>query len=131
MTVNEPKKLRIIVADDDLEMRNYYARILPVLGHDPISFESNAFDLENHASEYKPDLVITDVCMPSLSGLEVVTKIGDKIPCIVVSALDRPDDWNPPNTIQLVAYLVKPVAMDDLEKAIDAAVAMISAVNEQ
>lgn len=127
--MNETKRLRIIVADDDIEMRNYYARIIPVLGHDAVSFESNGFDLEHHAFEYQPDLVITDVSMPSLSGLEVVSKIGDKIPCIIVSALDRPDDWNPPKSVQLVAYLVKPVAMEDLEQALDEAVAMITAEN--
>lgn len=115
------EQLRIIVADDDAEMLGYYSRILPAMGHRAIALESNGYDLAKRVREQSPDLIITDVKMPVLNGLDAVRFIGNGIPCIVISAVDRPVDWNPPSDTRLIAYLVKPVAREQIEHAIGAA----------
>ncbi len=115
------KGLRIVAADDDEEMRGYYSRILPALGHAALAVESNGRDLFQRAREHHPDLVITDYKMPDMTGREAVEQLDSGIPYIVVSAFDRPEDWTPEHSQTLIAYLVKPVARQDIESAIDEA----------
>jgi CheY-like chemotaxis protein len=117
--------LRVIVADDDEDMRRYYARILPQMGHEVASFESNGLDLVTHALERLPHLVITDVKMPGMDGLRAVERIGEFVPCIVVSAVDRPKGWPPHSSIKFVDYLVKPIVASDLRNSIAKACALI------
>ncbi|OYV81622.1 MAG: response regulator, partial [Planctomycetia bacterium 21-64-5] len=55
--MNEP--LRISVADDEADMRDWFERMLPTLGHQVVSVAENGVELVEHCRALKPDLVIT------------------------------------------------------------------------
>jgi CheY-like chemotaxis protein len=78
-------------------------------------------------TEGKPDVVLLDVMMPDLSGLEVLRLMrGDprleRIPVIVVSARSTPYDIRSALEAGATGFLTKPVAYLDLKKALETAI---------
>ena len=77
-------KLRISIADDEPDMRDYLARILPRLGYEVGSAAENGQQLVADFQRLSPDLVITDVRMPKLDGLSAVQEIRRDRPVPVI-----------------------------------------------
>lgn len=115
-----PERLRIAVADDELDMREFYEQILPRMGYDVVSVAHNGRDLVEKCRESHPDLVITDIRMPELDGLAALHEICAEapVPAIVVSAYHDDDFLNRARQEAVLAYLVKPIKATDLEPAI-------------
>jgi response regulator NasT len=113
------RKLKILVADDEPNMREYLRELLPRLGHEVVVAESGRQLLELSLSA-EPDLVITDIRMGDLDGLEAAAQINQQrpVPVILVSAYHDPDLRSWAVQEHLMAYLVKPVKQADLETAI-------------
>ena len=113
------KSLRISIADDELDMRDYLARMLPRLGHEVVSAAENGRQLVTDFLRFSPDLVITDVRMPELDGFSAIQEIrrGRPVPVIVISA-----DQNATLTSLMQAgpthFLTKPINLHSLEDAI-------------
>jgi len=114
------KPLRICVADDEPDMREYLSKILPRLGHEVIAAARNGRELLERAVQEKPDLVITDIRMPEMDGIEAATKIYEQfpVPVILVSAYHDPELIERAERDHILAYLVKPIKQADLETAI-------------
>jgi response regulator NasT len=72
----------------------------------------------------RPDLVITDIKMPDLDGIDAAAEIcrDGPIPFILVSAYHHPKLFDRAGADQILAYLVKPTKQADLEAAIAIAV---------
>jgi response regulator NasT len=114
------EKLRIAIADDELDMRDYYSRILPRLGHQVVVVSATGADLVEQCRKAHPDLVITDIRMPDLDGLEATARLCEEqpVPIILVSAHPDPDLIRRPEAEHIMGYLVKPIRQADLERAI-------------
>jgi response regulator NasT len=114
------ESLRIVVADDEPEMREYLESTLSLLGHRVVAAVGNGRELVERCQATKPDLVITDIKMPDIDGLEAAHQIGDMlaIPCIVVSAHHDQEFIDRALDNQVMAYLVKPIRQAGLETAI-------------
>ncbi len=114
------KSLRITVADDEPEMREYFESTLAVLGHQVVAAATSGRELIELCQATKPDLVITDIKMPDMDGLDAAHEIGSgmSIPCIIVSAHHDPEFIARAQDNQVLAYLVKPIKQADLETAI-------------
>jgi response regulator NasT len=114
------KPLRIAVADDELDMREYLQRFLPRLGHEVVAAVDNGRRLVEVCHDLAPDLVITDIKMPELDGIEAATSIfrHRPTPVILVSAFHDPELIARAEQDHVMAYLVKPVKLADLETAI-------------
>ncbi len=112
--------LRIAVADDELDVRDYYQRILPRLGHQVVAVARTGRELVAQCRALRPDLVITDIKMPDLDGIDAAEAIsqGEPIPVILVSAYHRPQLFERARGDHILAYLVKPTKQADLEAAI-------------
>jgi AmiR/NasT family two-component response regulator len=112
--------LRIAVADDELDVRDYYQRILPRLGHQVVAVAQTGRELVAQCRALRPDLVITDIKMPDMDGIDAAEAIsqGEPIPVILVSAYHRPQLFERAKGDHILAYLVKPTKQADLEAAI-------------
>jgi response regulator NasT len=112
--------LRIAVADDELDVRDYYQRILPRLGHQVVAVARTGRELVEQCRALLPDLVITDIKMPDMDGIDAAEAIsqGKPIPVILVSAYHRPQLFERAKGDHILAYLVKPTKQADLEAAI-------------
>ena len=113
------KSLRISIADDEPDMRDFLARILPRLGHEVVSAAENGRQLVADCQRLAPDLVITDVRMPGIDGLAAIAEIRSArpVPVIVISAQTNPallmDFLDGPTR-----FLTKPISGHTLQEAI-------------
>jgi AmiR/NasT family two-component response regulator len=116
--------LRIAIADDEPDMREYFQQVLPRLGHTVVGAARDGRELVELCRATEPDLVITDIKMPEVDGIEAAVQIyQDKpMPVILVSAHQNPNLAERADTDHVMAYLVKPIKQADLAPSI--AVAM-------
>lgn len=70
-----PDKEKILVVDDEPSIRKYLQTLLEVDGYEVEAVSSGQEALERLGSEAKPDLVILDVLMPELNGLDTLRQI--------------------------------------------------------
>jgi two-component system, response regulator PdtaR len=114
------RSLKIAVADDELDMRDYFQQILPVLGHQVIAVAKDGRELVELCRTARPDLVITDIKMPDMDGIDAASQIyrNGPVPVILVSAYHDPEFIRRAEADHILAYLVKPIKQADLEPAI-------------
>lgn len=113
--------LRIAVADDEPDVRDYFRRMLPRLGHEVVAAAANGRELVEMCREHKPDLVIADVRMPEMDGDTAVQQICQMlpIPFILISAYSKTTGMIEGFGSARWTYLTKPVKRDDLVSAIE------------
>ena len=119
-----PLPLRIVTADDEPRMRSYMCQSLEHLGHQVVASASSGRELIEKCRNHQPDLIISDIKMPDMDGIEAAAQIyrSDTIPVILVSAFHDVELIERASRNHILAYLVKPVKDTDLAPAI--AVAM-------
>jgi len=112
--------LRIVVADDEADMRDYFRKMLPHLGHRLVAVAENGRDLVQLCKEQRPDLVITDIKMPDMDGIDAATEIYKSmaLPVILVSAYHDAALIARAEADHIMGYLVKPIKQADLEPVI-------------
>jgi len=112
--------LRIAIADDEPDMRRFLYRVLTHEGHNVIVVAETGSQLIRECHANRPDLVITDIGMPGLDGLEAIHEICsvEAIPAIIVSGTSTIDILTRASREPVFAFLVKPIKMDDLRPAI-------------
>ena len=112
--------LRIVVADDESDLRDYFRKMLPHLGHRLVAVAENGRDLVQLCKEQRPDLVITDIKMPDMDGIEAATEIYKSmaLPVILVSAYHDAALIARAEADHIMGYLVKPIKQADLEPVI-------------
>ncbi len=118
------RSLRIVIADDEPDMQEYFRETLPLLGHQVVAVARTGRELVDQCQATSPDLVITDVKMPDMDGIEAVEKItrSSPVPVILVSAYHDAELISRAEREYILAYLVKPIKQADLETAIAIAV---------
>ena len=106
---------RILVIDDELSIRRLLQVLLEGAGHQLISAEDASHGLHALAIE-KPDLLILDLGLPDLDGLEVLRRLREwtAVPVLILSA--RPDPTDKVKALDLGAddYLTKPFDAPEL-----------------
>jgi two-component system, response regulator PdtaR len=114
------RALRIAVADDEPDMQEYFRTMLPRMGHTVVSVAGTGAELVENCLAAPPDLVITDIKMPDMDGIEAATRLYKiaPIPVILVSAFHDAEFIRRAEADHILAYLVKPIKESDLEPAI-------------
>jgi CheY-like chemotaxis protein len=116
------RDLRILLADDDAVNRLVVTGMLQHLGYQPDAVTNGVEVLE--ALKRKPyDVVLMDVQMPKLDGLEVTRRIrserGEEPYIIALTAHSLAGDRERCLAAGMNAYLSKPLSMSNLEKALN------------
>jgi DNA-binding NarL/FixJ family response regulator len=92
--MNRKRDIRVLVADDSLVAREAICSYLETLdGVAIVGAAKNGFDLLEKAGSLQPDLVLTDLCMPRMSGIECTLRLRGILPTvriIVFTELDGP-----------------------------------------
>lgn len=107
--------LKILVIDDDQMIANSLKRVLSYEGFAVVA-ENNGLDGLATLETFKPDLVILDVVMPGISGIEVCKQIKAKVtaPVLFLSARDEIGDRVTGLESGGDDYLIKPFAFEEL-----------------
>jgi two-component system, response regulator PdtaR len=114
------QRLRILVADDEARMQVYYRTILTAAGHEVVGAAGTGRELVEQCGKLAPDLVISDIKMPDMDGIEAAEQIyrTAAIPVILVSAHHEQDLIDRALANHVMAYLIKPIKQPDLLPAI-------------
>lgn len=118
------RSLRVVIAEDEPLVTQTLTEQLRHLGHRVIGEAANGEEVVNMVLDARPDLVIMDIKMPKLSGLQASRTIMEKAPVPIILLTAYTDDAfiEEAASVGAMAYLVKPVDERDLVPAIRLAV---------
>ncbi len=117
--------LRVAVADDEPEMRQFFEELLPAMGHQIVCIVQTGRQLTECCHQQRPDVVITDIKMPDMDGIEAAAAVNRErsVPVVLVSGHTEGELLARSGAEYIMSYLVKPVKPADLQAAITLAVA--------
>ena len=123
---------RILVVDDELDMRTFITTLLETNGYKPLSAKDGIEGLET-ARQTKPSLIILDIMMPKESGIDLYRELKNApdlkdIPVIVLSAISKKtffhsqemlDRYRGETIPEPAAYIEKPPEPEELLEAVE------------
>jgi CheY-like chemotaxis protein len=113
----------VMIIEDEPDAAEMFAEMMRVNGFRVLKMFSSAPAIPMITQE-KPDIIILDIMMPDISGLEVLRYMRREpdllsIPVIVVSAKSMPSDIKTGIEAGASMYLTKPVGFLDLKQAVE------------
>ncbi|MCI2421824.1 response regulator [Saccharopolyspora sp. K220] len=125
-----PVERRVLVAEDEALIRLDLVEMLREEGYQVVGEAGDGQEAVRLAEELRPDLVILDIKMPKMDGIEAASNIaGERIaPVVILTAFSQRDLVERARDAGAMAYLVKPFAKRDLVPAIELAVSRFTEV---
>ncbi len=121
------EKKKVFIADDDEAVLQSLKRLLELSGFEVLAL-SNAREILRSIKSFKPNVILLDMLMPNLGGLEICQMLNDDketqgIPIIVVSALAGYADIEKAYKLGVVGYFTKPYDFSKLLQEINKVIA--------
>jgi len=118
------KKRKVMVIDDEMDFLKVIKLNLEKTGNYEVRTLSTAKDIIPEVHFFEPDVILLDMLMPSIGGLDACEMLnndplGKSIPIIIVSALDKDQDRYLAYKKGIIDYLVKPIEKKDIITAIE------------
>ena len=112
------------MADDEPLLVEEISAYLQDAGHEVVGTASTGKELVDRCDELQPGLVVTDIKMPDMDGLEAAEKICTKqpIPVVIVSAYHDEDFIKRATEQCIMSYLVKPINEGSLKASLALAI---------
>lgn len=119
-TLHNPKKLSILIAEDNQVVSRTIAIGLEKLGHEVIGVAGNGREAVELVKKENPDLVIMDIGMPIIDGIEATKLILTKhhLPIIILTSQTDNNFVHQASKAGAAAFLIKPPNIDELERSI-------------
>ena len=118
------KKIRLLLADDQLLIRAGVRAIIENLpSHELVSECADGNQAITAIQRFHPDIVLLDIAMPGLSGIEVtrsVRQFDTRVRILVLSSIDRPEIIEQAVQAGADGYLLKDFVLDELLSALNA-----------
>lgn len=117
------KKIRVLLAEDDYLVLMSLRLSLENLGYEVVAEATDGLQAVEQALQKKPDLILMDINMPYLDGIEALKKINEKYvaPSIIITGYSESKLVKRALEAGVFGYLVKPVDARELAPAIDIA----------
>jgi two-component system response regulator AtoC len=115
------EKPSVWVVDDDDATRGYLGDFLSSRGYDVQCVDSGELIIRRLASGQRPSLLLLDIRMPHVGGLDVLAQLdraGRRVPAIVLSGVDQVSTVVKAMRLGAADYLLKPLDERELEQAI-------------
>jgi two-component system, response regulator PdtaR len=121
--MNKVERTRVIVADDESLIRMDLREMLTNLGYLVVGEVGDGRSAVNLARELRPDIVVMDIKMPDMDGIEAAHILTEEqiAPVILLTAYSQQDLVERARDAGVVGYLVKPFKEPDLTPAIEVA----------
>ena len=119
------RPLRILVAEDDASMRSWLADVLRRDGHEVIEARNGAELLLRIREADRVDVVVTDVRMPAMSGLDAIACLNEAavgVPVVVVTAFGDDETHRTAERFGAIVVLDKPFGAPALRAALARAI---------
>lgn len=117
------KKIQVLIAEDDYLVLMSLRLSLENLGYEVVAEATDGLQAVEQALQKKPDLILMDINMPYLDGIEALKKINEKYvaPSIIITGYSESKLVKRALEAGVFGYLVKPVDARELAPAIDVA----------
>ncbi|MCK5153415.1 MAG: response regulator [Spirochaetales bacterium] len=118
--IKESKNLKILIAEDDFLVSEMIEGELTSAGYEIVGKASNGYIALELTQSLNPDLILMDIRMPELNGLDASRKIMEicPTPIIILTAYENGDMVVDAGDAGVAAYLNKPLDAQELERAI-------------
>jgi DNA-binding NarL/FixJ family response regulator len=119
-----PEKLRVVLVDDHPVYRQGLAKLLVECGVDVIAQAGNGADAIKIVEEMAPDVIVMDLNMPGMSGVEVTRRLIERMPAskvLVVSVSAQEDDVTEAILAGASGYVLKDGPVEEVVAGIQAA----------
>jgi CheY-like chemotaxis protein len=118
------RRLRIVVADDEFDTREYFELLLSRLGHD-VRAAADGRQAVEASRAFAPDLLVLDYAMPGLDGLAAAAEVNRGRPVPVILFSGRHDVESPARAAgsPVIKFLAKPVNEAELTAAVESVAA--------
>lgn len=129
MSESSVEQQRILVVDDEEYLTDLLSTSLRFQGFE-IAIAANGFDALSEAGSFDPDLILLDVKMPDIDGLEVCRRLrsaGNQVPVIFLTARDTKADLLSGFAIGGDDYITKPFSLEEVVVRIRAVLRRVSA----
>ncbi len=119
------ERTRVIIADDEALIRMDLREMLTHLGYLVVGEVADGRSAINQSRELRPDIVIMDIKMPDMDGIEAAKVLTEEkvAPVVLLSAYSQRELVDRAREAGVTAYLVKPYREEDLTPAIEVALA--------
>lgn len=119
----KPDKCRVLVVDDNRDGATSMAMMLRLLGNE-VTTAHDGREAVKIADAFRPDLILMDIGLPFLSGLEATKRIkeeawGRDIRIVALTGWGQESDREESRAAGCFGHLVKPVEFSDLQKVLD------------
>lgn len=125
--------LKILIAEDDKELRQLFSHVLTKNGYAVKGVSNGKEALDAMDNDYF-DLVITDIMMPVLDGYELVRQLrdtGNITPVLMITAKDAFDDMSQGFVSGTDDYMVKPVNVNEMLLRVKALLRRAQMINDR
>ena len=114
--------LRIIIADDEFDIVELCRALITYPGAEIVGEACNGIELLKKIEELHPDVVITDICMPGMTGLELIERAKQEFPAINFIVMSGYTEFQYAQTALRFGvwdYLLKPLDPARLQRTLD------------
>lgn len=120
-----PTQVRVLIVDDDALVIEAIQGILERIGHVVVGKAADGYQAIEATQSLRPDIVLMDIKMPEMDGLEAARQIQSRCPTPVVllTAHETPELVEQASTAGVGAYLIKPPQVSEVRRAITIAIA--------
>lgn len=113
----------VVVADDEAELLQAVCELIPweKIGFRLAGRAANGLDALQLVEQLQPDLLLTDIRMPFITGTSLARQVRELQPLIQVAFLSGYDDFEYAQMVidaGVISYLLKPISMADLTRAL-------------
>lgn len=125
--------LRVLIAEDEALTRTILRARLEKLGHTVVAEAENGAQAVEAARANKPDVIIMDIRMPEMDGIEAARRIVSEHACAILFLTAFSEDAlvEQAGEAGAIAYLMKPFRKEDLSPALEIAVKRFRQIQAQ
>lgn len=114
----------IIVADDEENVRDLVVGFINnnLEGYTVVAKADNGKEALELVKQHKPDILISDICMPGMDGLELISQINKlelNVKCVIISGYSEFAYAKKAVSLGVSEYLLKPISPDELIETLD------------
>lgn len=110
---------KVLIVDDQAGIRALLREVFSVFGFEVLEAQNGYEGLEN--LEKRPDIILLDMKMPGLSGIETLRKLRERnatVPVILVTAYQELEMISEADRLGVTARLIKPFDLEELQKIV-------------